>query len=203
MVGGLVLAAGEGRRFGGPKQLATLDGAPLLVHALRAVAALDPVVVVLGARAEEVRGAVPAGVARVVVAPDWAEGQAASLRAGVAALGAVDAVVVVLADQPGITPAAVAAALAARDPARFDAVRAVYGDAPGHPVVLERALLARVPALRGDEGARGLLRGARVRALDLTGLADPRDVDTPEELAALNGALTGEQRGGGRRTPSQ
>ena len=89
-IGGIVLAAGEGKRFGGPKQVAVLDGRPLLEHAVRAmlaVPALDPVVVVLGAHADAVREQVDLSGVDVVVCDRWADGQSASLQAGVAALG--------------------------------------------------------------------------------------------------------------------
>ena len=184
---GLVLAAGEGRRFGGPKQLAPFRGAPLLEHALTAmdaVPALDPLVLVLGERAEEVRAGVDPGAFRVVVAEDWAEGQAASLRAGVAAAGDVDAVLVCLGDQPLITPQVIAGTLD-HDGPRVDAVRAGYDGVPGHPVLLKRRVLARVPELRGDTGARDLLAAARVRTWEAGHLCDPTDVDTPEALEAL------------------
>src|SRR5918998_2119280 len=112
-VGGLVLAAGEGRRFGGTKQLAPFRGRPLLEHALAAVAGLSPRVVVLGHAAEEIAAAVDLQGARPVVCAGWREGQAASLRCGLAAVAGADAVLVVLGDQPGITAAAVAAVAAA------------------------------------------------------------------------------------------
>ena len=78
-IGALVLAAGEGRRFGGTKQLAELDGRPLLSFALAAVAGISPRVVVLGHAADEVAAGVDLHGARPVVCADWAEGQAASL----------------------------------------------------------------------------------------------------------------------------
>lgn len=186
-VGGLILAAGEGRRFGGAKQLAEVRGRPLLWHAVAAilaVPALDPVVVVLGARADDVRAGVDLQRARTVVCPDWAEGQAASLRCGVAALGDVDAAVVTLGDQPFITPAVIAGVLQF-DPARHDAVRATYAGRPGHPVLLARPLLDRVGELRGDVGFRDLLEGARVRRFECGELCNPVDVDTRAELDAL------------------
>ena len=90
LIGGVVLAAGGASRFGSPKQLAELDGRPLLQHAvdaMLAVPAIDPVVVVLGAEAERVRAAVDFGAARErSCARDWAEGMAASLRCGVDAV---------------------------------------------------------------------------------------------------------------------
>jgi CTP:molybdopterin cytidylyltransferase MocA len=185
LTGGLVLAAGAGERFGGPKQLAQLDGRPLLEHALIAVESLEHVVVVLGAHADEVLAAVPLHGAEPVVCPDWAEGQAASLRAGIAALPAdCDAAVVVLGDQPRIAPEAVARVIAARGDGAL-AVRATYGGVPGHPIVLERALFGRVGQLRGDEGARGLLREVSVRSVPCDGLGSPVDVDKPSDLDVL------------------
>ena len=80
MIAGIVLAAGSGSRFGGTKQLAQLDGIPLLEHALRAieaVRAIDRIVVVLGARADEILAGIDFGAAEPVVCADWKEGQAA------------------------------------------------------------------------------------------------------------------------------
>jgi molybdenum cofactor cytidylyltransferase len=186
-VGGLVLAAGEGSRFGGTKQLAPLWGRPLLSYAIEAmlgVPAIAPVVVVLGHDAEAIRGQVAFGDARVVVCEDWGSGQAASIRAGVAALGSVDAAVVTLGDQPFITSQVIAAVLDQGDD-RHDAVRATYGGRPGHPVLLARALLDRAGELEGDVGFRELLEGQRVRRFEAEHLCDPMDIDTREELARL------------------
>jgi len=180
--GALVLAAGEGRRFGGTKQLAATGGRPLLEHALEAVTAVSPRVVVLGHAADEIRAGVDLQGAEPVVCERWREGQSASLRHGLAALAGADAVLVVLGDQPGITAAAVHAVLAAGGDE--DAVRATYDGVPGHPVLLRRALLDRAGELTGDSGFRDLLEGARVRLVEAGHLADPADVDTPEDLAA-------------------
>ena len=189
--GGLVLAAGASTRFaGGPKQLAPFRGRPLLEHALGAVAELTPRVVVLGHAAEAVLAAVDLQGARAVVCPGWAEGQAASLRCGVAALGEVDAAVVVLGDQPHITPAAVRALIAAPG-GEEEAVRAAYGGRPGHPILLRRGLLERAGELRGDTGFRALLASARVLEVELGDLADPTDVDTREQLGAQDEAAGG------------
>ena len=189
VVAGLVLAAGGARRFGSPKQLAELDGVPLLQHAVDAMLAvpvLDRVVVVLGAAAEEIGASVKFASAEPVVCREWEEGMAASLRFGVACVPEADWVIVTLGDMPGVTPEAIEAVLASIGP-DVDAVRAEYGGHAGHPVALSRALLHRVSSLRGDVGARELLRDARVRGVEALHLARPDDVDTPEELEAMRG----------------
>ena len=190
MIGGVVLAAGGASRFGSPKQLAELDGVPLLQHAIDAMLAvpgIEPVVVVLGAEAERVGAAVDFGDARSVVCEAWAEGMAASLRCGVEAVGDCDWVILTLGDQPRVTPQVIAAVMDCADsaPTGTAAVRATYGGAPGHPVALGRAILPHVAALRGDVGARELLGHATVRTFEAGRLCDPTDVDTPQELEAL------------------
>ena len=187
MIGGLVLAAGAGRRFGGGKLIAPLGGRPLLEHALAAMRAapVDRTVVVLGAEAERVEAAVDLGGLEVVRCEGWAEGQAASLRAGIGALRDARAAVVILGDQPLISALAIERVLADRGRAGEEATRASYGGVPGHPIVLERTLFAAALALRGDTGARGVLAGARVREVPCDGLGSPDDVDTIDQLEAI------------------
>jgi molybdenum cofactor cytidylyltransferase len=180
VIGGLILAAGAGRRFGGAKQLAPFRGRPLLQHAVDAqlaVPALERVVVVLGAHAEEVRAAIDFGRAEPVVCEDWEDGQAASLRCGLRALGAADGVLITLGDQPRITPRLIEAVLAAGADAR-----AAYGGRPGHPVLLGRDLIGRAAELTGDHGARELLAAADVRTVEAGELGGDHDVDTPADL---------------------
>jgi CTP:molybdopterin cytidylyltransferase MocA len=183
----IVLAAGAARRFGGRKQLAPLHGRPLLEHALAAAAAApsDAVIVVLGAQAEEVERGVELGAATVVRCPDWERGQGASLRAGLAALGPeVGAALVTLGDVPFVPPAASERLLAARRPG-LAALRAAYEGRPGHPVLIERELFAPLAAAAPDANPAALLREAGIESVECGDLGDPADVDTPEQLAAL------------------
>lgn len=184
--GGIVLAAGASTRFGAPKQLAPLRGRPLLEHACRALAGvpgIEPRVVVLGSHAGEIREAVDLHGARAVVCEDWADGQSASLAAGLDAVGEVDCAVVVLGDQPGITPEVVALVLETHADGR--PARATFGGAPGHPVVIPAALFDDVRALRGDRGARDVLARAGVREVEAAHLCSGVDIDTPADLEAV------------------
>jgi molybdenum cofactor cytidylyltransferase len=186
VVGGLVLAAGEASRFGSAKQLAPLDGRPLLEHAVRAITAVPVgrVIVVLGAGAEEVIAGVDLHGAEPHVCARWQEGQAASLACGLAELPGCEAVVVILGDQPRISPDAIRRVIAARGDGAL-AVRATYGGDPGHPVLLERELFARLRDVTGDHGARNLLMSVPVREVACDDLGGGEDVDTPAELDAL------------------
>ncbi len=183
MICGLILAAGEGTRFGPePKLLADLDGRPLLEHAIRAQCAvpdLRRVVVVLGAHADQVRERVDFMRAEPVVCDEWSEGQAASLRAGLHELPGASKVLVTLGDQPLITPE-----LVTRFVPEPPGSRALYGGRPGHPVVLGPEHIRALMSLTGDRGARDLLRGGN--EIEVSGLGDlGLDVDTLEDLETI------------------
>jgi len=174
--------------MGRPKALVTLGGQPLVQRAVRVLDAggCAPLVVVVGAAADEVCHLLPAGV-QPVRAPDWAEGMGASLRAGLDAVAqlepAPDAVLVHLVDLPGVTAAAVARLAARSGPDAL--VRAAYGGRPAHPVLLGRAHWPGVrAAATGDAGARGYLAGhPDLELLECGDVSTPEDVDTPEHLA--------------------
>jgi molybdenum cofactor cytidylyltransferase len=183
MIGGLILAAGAGTRFGNaPKQLAAFRDRPLLEWAVRAQCAvpeLERVVVVLGSRADQVLGGVDFGRAQTIVCEDWESGQAVSLRRGLGELSGSDRVLVTLGDAPLVTPEVIGLFCAAAP-----RTRAVYDGRPGHPVILGAAEVAALTSLRGDRGARDLLRGGPV--MEVGHLCSGRDVDTPDDLKEIS-----------------
>jgi len=181
-VGGLVLAAGAGRRYGGPKAVAELDGVRLVDRAAAVLAAggADPVVVVLGAAVVEVPGA-----DEVVVNPGWASGMASSLKAGLAspAFAGCTAVVVSLVDTPGVRASAVRC-LADAHARGAELAVATYGGQRGHPVLLGKVHWEQIAAqTHGDQGARGYLSARPDLVVEVACDGDPRDADTPGELA--------------------
>ena len=186
-VAGLLLAAGSGSRFGGPKALVRFEGELLVERGQRLLreGGCDPVLVVLGARAQEVAG----HVRDAVVAPDWQSGMGASLRAGLEALADrdCDAVVVALADQPRVGADSVGL-LREAFAAGAQAAVATYGGKQRNPVLLARGTWLQVAALAvGDTGARPWLRAHPDLVVEVPcdGTGSPFDVDTPDDLAAL------------------
>ena len=188
MISAIVLAAGEGSRFGGTKQLERLHGKPLAQHAIdaAAAAAVGEIVVVVGHDADRVRGALelPAG-ARVAVNDRFAEGQSTSLAAGLRALDpSSGAAIVLVADQPGIEARHVRTLIdafdeKAREP---EVLRIRFRDGPG-PALLARSVWDEAASLTGDTGARALFDAdpERVRWVELHEGA-PADVDRREDL---------------------
>jgi len=191
--GALILAAGGGTRMGGPKALLEFEGRLLVERAVETALAggCDQVVLVLGAQAEEVQRRAALGPARIVVNEDWSEGMGSSLRAGLAALDAelTDAALILLVDQPFVGPRAVRAVLDAwRAGARL--ASAAYAGKRGHPVLFGREHWAEAAlSATGDSGARAFLaaHAAELVLVPCDTLADPRDLDTPEDLAAAHG----------------
>ncbi len=192
-VAGLLLAAGSGSRYGGPKALVELDGELLVHRAARVLrdGGCDPVVLVVGAQAARVRAV--ADLPDVVVAADWSTGMGASLRAGLAGLPATAlACVIALVDQPLVGSVAVDRLRQAWAGGAVAAV-ATYGGAPRNPVLLDRTVWSEVAALaEGDAGARTWLRAHpdRVTAVPCDDTGSPYDVDTPADLAALRPPAT-------------
>ena len=202
-VAGVLLAAGEGSRFGRPKALVELDGQTLAERGVTLLRAggTDPVLIVTGAAEVELR---PEHQARTVYNGEWRTGMGSSLRAALRALTELEAgpeigaVVVALADQPLVGAEAVGRLIAAYRAGAGVAV-AAYGGKPRNPVLLAREHWPEVIATAtGDQGARAFLR-AHPELVTLVECGDtgrPDDIDTPADLEHIAVSRPGPPRCG-------
>jgi molybdenum cofactor cytidylyltransferase len=192
----LILAGGAGRRFGGDggrgKLLADFGGVPVIRRVADAVRAVGfaEVISITGAEDTNIRRALAGADVFVRPAPDWAEGMAATLRTGVAALApGSEGVCVFLGDMP-LVPVGLCGALMEAAQASGYAARPRFEGKPGHPVAFTRAAFPDLMALQGDQGATALLK-ARPDAVAYCDTADSGvllDIDTPEDLARATAA---------------
>lgn len=185
----LILAAGGSARLGRPKQLVPFGGRPLVLHAAECAlaAALGPVWVVLGAHADAVGAALAALPVRTQGHPGWATGLGGSIAAGTAAIlrdpaGPPEGILLMLCDQPGLSPAHLQALATAWQSAPSGMAASGYGGARGVPALLGAQHFPALLALKGPQGAKPLL----ARAAELPFPAGGWDVDTPEDLLRLS-----------------
>ncbi len=209
-----MLAAGQSRRLGQPKQLVVFEQEPLLRRIVRLAleAGCSPVVVVLGACDQPCREALAdlgvgdSGTVRIVVNPDWAEGMSTSLRAGLAALAAfapptergerqsipaspptpsAQSVLILVSDQLRLTSNSLTRLLHAHEQSQAPVTAARYSGRLGVPSIFRPELLPALATLAGDQGARLLLKrwADHATTVDLPEAA--AELDTPEDLAAL------------------
>ena len=187
MVTGLVLAAGGSKRLGRPKQLLRHGSGTLLDHVLGTARAcgFHQLLCVIGGAAGEVRAKVDFSGVEVVENPDFGEGCSSSIARAIDAVDErADVLVLMLGDQPGVTPEAVSKLLGGRG----DAPIAVcsYEDGPGHPLAFSRRLFPELRGLHGDKAVWKLLdrHGAEAARVPVPGRI-PRDVDTWEDYAQI------------------
>jgi molybdenum cofactor cytidylyltransferase len=184
---GLVLAAGGSRRLGQPKQLLPYNGATLLDHtvATARAAGFQQLIVVLGGAGDEVRARVDLSGTRIVENHVYGHGCSSSIAA---ALPAVDprasVLVLMLGDQPGVTPQTVCTVVAASRRAPLAICR--YEDGRGHPIAFARSMFGELAALHGDKGVWRLLDRHQANVVEVPISAPvPRDVDTWEDYQAI------------------
>jgi CTP:molybdopterin cytidylyltransferase MocA len=188
----VLLAAGEGRRFGALKQLAPIDDEPMVRCVARTLSCLHrPVLVVTGAGSEAVAAALARLPVTCIQNPDWREGLGASLGAGIRAVRerypGTSAALVCLADQPLLDARALQAMLDLHALDRERIFAADHAGAPGPPVLFPADCLSELAAWHGAEGARAWLRrqGSRVERVSM----DVSDVDTIADLDRLRQQL--------------
>lgn len=199
----LLLAAGASRRFGASKQLASIDGVPMVRRvACDALEAGGPVIVVLGAHATEVGTALSGLPLQIVLNPSWERGMGDSLAAGARALGEqhreASGVLVLLGDQPRVGGTALKRMIALHRDQPRRILATAHSDTAGPPALFPRDLFDALASCCGERGARDLLQAHAARLLLLHDI-DARDVDTRDDLSRLGAADAGVMDRG--RTP--
>jgi len=184
----LVLAAGASTRFGSAKQLVRVAGRPLLHTAVTRAAEVtgNALIVVLGAGAARLAPLLKHCPGSVVVNRHWREGLGSSIRAGVARLPPnCSGVMLLLADQAAVTADDLKRLAGAWRRQPLCIAAALYAGISGAPVIFPRSLFRELAELRGDAGARALLRRNAHRLVRVPMPSAEVDVDTPEDLLAL------------------
>jgi molybdenum cofactor cytidylyltransferase len=185
----LLLAAGESRRMGTPKQLLEFGGKPLLRHSAEVALACGcgPVIVVLGALEQEMRAALVGLPVAVAINDRWPEGMGTSIQAGLLALDGleVSGAIVALADQPFVTAEFLRGLTSTGK--RIAAAR--YAGTVGVPVYFAKSAFPLLEALKPDQGCKGVILGNPEDRVLIDCPEAEVDIDTPEEYAAAAAKL--------------
>ena len=187
----LLLAAGGSARMGRPKQFLPFEGTTLLRRAAQTALATPcrPVVAVLGARAAESARELAGLEIHTSENSNWPTGMGSTIKVGLRRATeldpALDAVLLMLCDQPLITPADLARLLEARARTSATIVATAYPGSPGVPAIFSRATFPDLLALDDAAGAKPLLLAAGERVVTVPLPAALTDVDTPDDYARL------------------
>ncbi|MQA64871.1 MAG: NTP transferase domain-containing protein [Alphaproteobacteria bacterium] len=191
-VAAVVLAAGRSTRAGRTNKLtAPIGGTPMVARVVEAVlgSPARPVIVVTGHEAPALRASLAGRDVTFVHNPDFADGMATSIRAGVAALPEeASAVVVCLGDMPALSSGDIARLVAAFESGGADICVPVTAERRGNPALFARRFFSELQALSGDTGARGLIAAHpdRVREVAVEGAGILTDLDTEADIDAYN-----------------
>jgi molybdenum cofactor cytidylyltransferase len=208
-IAGIILAAGEARRYGQPKQLLDWRGEPFVRAVVKTAlkAGLSPVIVVTGAHSTEVAAAVQDLPVQIAHNPEWQSGQASSVRTGLGSLPfpspnssdlgkggpqgrmGVGGAIFLLADQPQVTPAILQALIEEHARTLFPIVVPLVLDRRANPVLFDRVTFPDLLALQGDVGGRGVFSKHKINYLIWHDDALLLDVDTPEHYQRLKDQL--------------
>ncbi|MCJ8280447.1 MAG: nucleotidyltransferase family protein, partial [Rivularia sp. ALOHA_DT_140] len=169
----IILAAGKANRMGQPKQLLTYQGNSLISHAVKIAlkSTCKPILVVLGAYAEQIKPEIDKLPVQIIENPDWETGMSSSIRAGIAAINQsnsnLDAVIIALADQPLISEAVFNQLIKEYRDTKHKIIAAGYDDIVGVPALFDKNLFSELMDIEGDRGAKALMRKYRDEVLTI------------------------------------
>jgi molybdenum cofactor cytidylyltransferase len=187
----IILAAGESKRLGNPKQLLSFGGNTLLARVAKTASEsnLSPVIAVLGANAEKISATLNIPDIIVVKNDDWKEGMASSIRIGLSSMlelsPLVDGVLVLVCDQPYLNQHLIKALIEAQRDSGLPAAAASYGGKLGTPALFQKSLFSELMSLSGDTGARKILERKRENVVEVEFELGVVDIDTQEDYERL------------------
>lgn len=187
----IILAAGESKRLGNPKQLLSFDGNTLLARVAKTAceSMMCPVIAVLGAHAEKIRPTLNIPCLNVVNNENWQEGMASSLRTGLTSMmelyPQVDGIIILVCDQPYLSHDLIKALIEAQRDAGLPAAAAVYNGKLGTPALFHKSLFSALLLLSGDTGARKMLEGMRENVVEVDFEMGDVDIDTQADYERL------------------
>ena len=185
-VAAIVLAAGESRRFGQPKQLLPVGDKTMIQHVVDIAldSSLEQVIVVLGCRAAEIGESIAGRPVQVVANQEWKSGLSSSVRTGLLAVKPeVSAALFVLADQPGVTAEVIAKLVERYQETHAPIVVPTHRGRRGNPVLFARSLFAKLMEVKGDQGGRRLIAeyGDELEEIEMETEAIFADIDTADD----------------------
>lgn len=187
----LIIAAGESKRMGSPKQLLNIEGETLINRMIHIVkkAVNFPVYVVLGASAESIQAQLPKLDVKIVHNAHWQEGMASSIRIGLNTAKAqnpeTDGLMVVVCDQPYITESTISSLLELQEEKDTQMAAAYYDDVMGTPALFHQTIFDEILSLKGDIGAKKIIQSRPEEVAKLHFEKGLLDIDTKEDYQAL------------------
>jgi len=189
--GVVILAAGSSSRLGEPKQLLQYGGQNLLQHAIDAALSsnADPVIVVLGANAEQVSKEIDRSNIHVIINTGWEEGMASSVKTGLNELlfitPSTDAVIFMVCDQPYVSSELINGLVDEQKQTGKPIITCNYGEAIGPPALFYKSLFHELMQLKGDVGARKIIQDHSDEVATILFTEGKIDIDTKEDYDSL------------------
>lgn len=189
--GVVILAAGPSSRLGEPKQLLKHAGKNLLQKTIDAAlgAGTKPIVVVLGANAEQITGEINKSGIHLVINPEWKEGMASSVRIGLNELLFInpnmEAVILMVCDQPHVSAELINQLVNEHEQSGKSIVTCNYGEAIGPPALFSKTFFKELMKLKGDVGARKIIQKHSNEVATISFADGKTDIDTKEDYNAL------------------
>ncbi len=190
-IGIIILAAGKASRMGKPKQLLSYQRSNLISHAVKSALNADSksVIVVLGAYAEQIKPKINKLPIKIIENPHWATGMSSSIRAGITAIKDnnpnLDALIIALADQPLISEKVFHKLIQNYQETGKRIVASSYNEIVGVPALFNQTLFSELMNIKGDKGAKALIRKYKNEVLSISIPEAAIDIDTPDDYEKL------------------